>query len=202
MVLVALVIAGVWLALRLTTGGTSAPEPTATTAPVAPPAAVPTNGAFEIALSADERTCDPQKVRITPSIPTDQLAGASVRIDLVVSTTQQGPCTLQPSDADVIAVISANDKPVWDSTLCTTSLVTEPVNLAGGGWATVEPTAWSGRRSGQACGGSEDFAGAGKYTVQIGTLGGEPGEAGFVLDARPKPKPTASPSPSPSPTES
>lgn len=202
MVLVALVIAGVWLALRLTAGDTSAPEPTATAAPVAPQAAVPTNGAFEVALTSDDRTCDPQKVRITPSIPTDQLSGSPVRIDLVVSTTQKGPCTLQPTDADVIAVVSADDKPVWDSTLCTTSLLTESVQLAGGGWATVEPTAWSGRRSGQACGGSEDFAREGRYTVQIGTLGGEPGEAGFDLDARPKPKPSPSPSPTPSPTKS
>lgn len=204
MVLVAIVIAGVWLALRLTAGDSTAPEPTATAAPAAPPAAVPTNGAFEVALTSDDRACDPQKVRITPSIPTDQLAGSPVAIDLVVSTSQKGPCTLQPSDADVIAVISAGDTPVWDSTLCATSLLTEPVQLAGGGWATVAPTAWSGRGSGRACGGGENFAGPGRYAVQIGTLGGEPGEAGFSLDARPKPKlkPKPSPSPTPSPKKS
>ena len=198
MVLVALVIAGVWLALRLTAGDTTAPEPTATTAPVAPPAAVPTNGAFEVALASDDRACDPQKVRITPSVPADQRSGSSVQINLVISSTQKGPCTLQPSDADVIAVISTNDKPVWDSTLCTKSLLTEPVQLAGGGWATIEPTAWSGRGTGRACGGSESFARQGRYTVQIGTLGGEPGEAAFTLDAPPKPKPKPSPSPTPS----
>ena len=80
MILVALVIAGVWLALRLTAGETSAPEPAATTAPAAPPAAVPTDGAFEVTLASDDRACDPQKVRITPSVPADQRSG-SVRAD-------------------------------------------------------------------------------------------------------------------------
>ena len=202
LVLVALVIAGVWLALRLTTGDTSAPDPTATTAPAPPPAAVPTNGAFEVALNSDDRACDPQQVRITPTVPVDQRAGSSVDIALVVSTSQKGPCTLQPSDADVIAVISAGDTPVWDSTRCTTSLLTDPVQLAGGGWATVARTTWSGRRSGGGCGDGEDFVGGGRYTVQLGTLGGEPGEAGFTLGARPEPKPKPSPSATASPKKS
>ncbi len=197
----ALLIAAVWLTLWLINrGGDSASDSPATAAaPQAPPAAVPTDGALEVALASNERACDPQKVRVEPTIPTGQPAGATVRINLVVSSTQQGPCTLKPSDADLIAVISANGTAVWDSTQCTSSLLNRPVQLAGGGWATVASTSWSGRGSGGGCTDGAGFAGAGGYAVQVGTLGGEPGAAKFSLEpgkpqpkaSKPKPKPKA-----------
>lgn len=198
LVLLAMLLAGVWLVLRFT-GGDDAPkpDPAATAAPMPAPAVVPANGALEVALAADSRECDPEKVRITPSIPSDQPSGEAVTIDLVVSSTEKGSCTLKPSDADLIAVISANGNPVFDSTLCTSSLLTEDVQLAGGGWATIAPTTWSGRGSGRSCARTEKFAGPGRYTVQIGTLGGEPGKASFALKNKPKPKPSPSPSASP-----
>jgi hypothetical protein len=199
MVIVAVLIALVWLALRLT-GGDDASEGVSAPAATAPAPVVPANGTFEVALSAADRACDPQAVRVTPTVPTGQRAGASVAINLVLSTTEKAPCTLTPSDADMIAVISAGGDTVWDSTRCTTALMREPAQLAGGGWATVVPTSWSGRSSGRSCDGTESRAGAGRYTVQIGTLGGEPGEFTFDLGAKPKSK--AKPKASPSPTAS
>lgn len=199
LVLLALLLAGVWLVLRFT-GGDDAPKPpAAAAAPKPAPAVVPTNGALEVALAADSRGCDPEKVRITPSIPSDQPSGEAVTIDLVVSSTEKGACTLKPSDADLIAVISANGNPVFDSTVCTSSLLTEDVQLAGGGWATIAPTTWSGRGSGRSCARTETFAGPGRYTVQVGTLGGEPGKSGFALKNTSKSKSKPSPSPSASP---
>ena len=207
LVLVALALAAVWLVLRLTGGDAERTDPSVASAPKPAPAVVPTNGALEVALAADDRSCDPEKVRITPSIPLDQTSGSAVTIDLAVSSTETTPCTLQPADAELIAVISANDTAVFDSTLCTSrsgggSLLTDPVQLAGGGWATIAPTTWSGRGSGRSCGSAENYAGPGRYTVQVGTLGGEPGKATFALEAAPKPKakPTK-PSPSPTPTK-
>jgi hypothetical protein len=102
-----------------------------------------------------------------------------------------------PEDADAIAVISANDTAIWDSTVCKTSLLSQPVEISPQ-WATMTTVQWSGRGSGAQCAASEGYATPGKYTLQIGTLGGEPGKTSFTLDARPAPpKPAPTPDPVP-----
>ena len=63
---------------------------------------------------------------------------------------------------------------------CRSSLLDVPVPLAAG-WSTMVSVQWSGRRSGTGCSSDEPAAGAGTYTVKLGTLGGEPGEAAFSL---------------------
>lgn len=193
--LLAGVIAIVWLVLQVA-GGSDVDEPTAkATATTPAPTTAPTpeakvDGLVDVALVSDAAACDPEKVRITPTVRSGQLTRAAVEIGLVVSSTASKACTLTPADADAIAVISANGTAVWDSTVCKVSPLTDPVAITPG-WSTLATVQWTGRGSGSKCTSKEDFASPGKYTVQIGTLGGEPGKATFDLENRPAPKPTA-----------
>ena len=202
MLVLAALIALVWGVLQLTGGGdepkasptkeTPKPVPTqaATTTPTAPEPKV--NGLVDVALVRAAKPCDPVQVRITPTVRPGQLNAGPVDVGLVISSTAEQACTLTPEDADAIAVISANGTAIWDSTVCKTSLLNAPVAISPG-WATLAAVQWTGRGSGGQCAGNEGFATPGKYTLQIGTLGGEPGKTTFTLDARPappKPKPT------------
>ncbi len=141
-------------------------------------------------LVSATRGCDPEKIRVTPTVSSGQLTQTAVVIGLVVSSTETTACTLTPSAADLLVVISANKVAVWDSTVCKTSLLTAPVAISPG-WATLAQASWSGRGSGSKCSAKEGFATPGKYTIQAGTLGGEPGKTTFTLNPAPKPKPTA-----------
>ncbi len=194
LLILAVVIALGWLGLRLLGGDDTADPSEPEAAPQVVPAVVPTDGTYDASLPTTSKACDPQQVRITPTVPARQRAGAEVTIELVVSSTAEA-CTLEPDDADLIAVINANGGPVWDSTLCPTSLLTDPVPLASG-WSTVVATTWSGRGSGAGCSDDEPFAPAGAYTIKLGTLGGEPGETTFSLASRAEPEPEPEPEPS------
>lgn len=195
LLVLAAAIALAWIALRVTGGGSdepkSAPAP-ATTTRAAPTVAAPVDGTVQVTLASSSRACDPQKIRMTPTVEPDQRVDAPVEIGLVVSSTEKTPCTLQPADADVVAVISANKTPVWDSTVCKASLLNERVSLSPR-WASLVTTTWSGRGSGGSCSSKEGFASPGTYAVQVGTLGGEPGKTTFTLKPKPKPKPAATP---------
>jgi hypothetical protein len=174
---------------------------TASTTPTAAPA--PTQAAqsaVQVALTTSSEPCDPELVRITPTVPADQRARAAVRIELLVSTTATQGCTLDPDESDLVAVISSGDTAVWDSGVCRSALLKDPVALSPG-WSTTVATTWSGRGSGPACSSKEGWASPGKYTLRIGTLGGEPGAARFTL-AQPAPKPKATPSPKPTTSSS
>ena len=210
MLLLALVIAIVWGVLQLTGSDDdpapkAAPKPSATTAkptPSSSPTAAPeprttVDGLVDVSLVSASAKCDPEKVRITPSVRPGQLTRGVIDINLVVSTTQTTACTLQPDDAEAIAVIAANGTPVWDSTVCKTSLLSAPVQLTPQ-WATLAPAQWTGRGSGSNCTSNQAWASPGRYTLEIGTLGGEPGKTSFTLDARPAPVQTTPP-PTPAP---
>lgn len=198
LLLLALVIALAWGVVRLWPGGaetpasvaapgptpSSTPEPSASAPSTeAEPDPEPASQTATVTLAAPSADCDPEQVRITPSVAEGQEAGDDVAIDLVVSTTSSTPCTLKPADAALVAVISAGDTAIWDSDVCSGALLTAPVALSPR-WSTVAPTTWNGRRSGPACSDGEDRAPAGTYTMRVGTLGGEPGTAGFRLEPR------------------
>jgi hypothetical protein len=180
LLIVAVVIAVGWIGMKLVGGDDSTEDSEPSAAPQVVPAVVPTDGTYDASLPTDASACDPEAVRITPSVPVEQQAGGAVQIDLVVSSAGPDPCTLEPDDADLIAVISSGDAVVWDSTRCPTSLLDDPVALAAG-WSSLVSVQWSGRRSGGGCSSSEPAVGAGTYTVKLGTLGGEPGDATFSL---------------------
>lgn len=191
----AAVIAVVWGVLHFVGGGGESPTtPKATaTATVTPtPTVAPVDGVVQVSLSTGTRACDPEKVRITPTVDPGQHTKGPVSIGLVVSSTETTACTLSPADADLVAVISANKTAIWDSTVCKTSLLTDPVAISPG-WAILVDTTWDGRGSGGRCAKREGYATPGTYVIQAGTLGGEPGKATFKITAPPKPKVTATP---------
>lgn len=203
LLLLALVIAIAWGVLQLTNRGDAGgdePEPTVAAPTVsAPPTTTATpepeeklDGLVDVALTTAATACDPEKVRVTPTVREGQLAKGPVDIELVVSSTQAEACTLQPDDAEAIAVISANDTAIWDSTVCKTALLTVPVAISPQ-WATVSAIQWSGRGSGSQCTSNEGWATPGKYSIQIGTLGGEPGKTVFTLGERPAAPKTSAP---------
>lgn len=186
----ALVIALVWIVMQVV-GGDDEPEaktdPTPTaTATTAAPVAPRVNGAVRVSLVSASRACDPEQIRITPTVEPGQQTRGPVAIGLVVSSAEKTACTLTPADADLVAVISANGTAIWDSTLCKSSLLDDPVSISPE-WASLVTATWTGRGSGGSCSPKEGFATPGSYTVQVGTLGGEPGKASFTLEARPKP---------------
>lgn len=184
--MLAVVIGMAWVLVQvggiLTTDPGGARQPESTAAPQAQTSPASADGPVQVALSTATDACDPQKVRVTPTVRPDQTARRAVQVGLVISTTAEQSCTLQPDDADLVAIISANDTPIWDSTLCPLSLLTEPVALSPT-WATFEVTTWTGRVSGSNCSTAQPWAAAGRYTVEVGTLGGEPGKTTFVLEA-------------------
>ncbi len=98
-------------------------------------------------LVSATRACDPEKIRMTPTVEPGQFTKAPVKIGLVVSSTEKTACTLTPADADMVAVISANKTPIWDSTVCKVALLDDPVSISPQ-WATLVTATWSGRGSG------------------------------------------------------
>lgn len=200
----AAVIALVWLGLRFVGGGDDdepKAEPTVkatATATTATPAPATVNGVVRVTLVSASRACDPEKIRMTPTVAAGQFTKAPVKIGLVVSSTEKTACTLTPGDADMVAVISANKTPIWDSTVCKAALLDEPVSISPQ-WASLVTATWSGRGSGGKCSTKEGFASPGTYTVQVGTLGGEPGKTTFELKRKPEPKPSET-TPTPSKT--
>ena len=197
-------IALVWLVLRFVGGDDEPdPKPTAKASPTAtatatPTLAAPVNGVVRVTLVSASRACDPEKIRMTPSVEPGQFTKGPVTIGLVVSSTEKTACTLNPADADMVAVISANKTAIWDSTVCKVSLLDEPVSISPR-WASLATATWTGRGSGSKCSTKEGYASPGTYTVQVGTLGGEPGKATFTLERRPTPAKTT-PTPTRTPT--
>lgn len=188
LLVLAVLILVVWLSLRLWPSGgdekpVSAPAPSATPSPTPEPA--PTDGTTTVSLESGSRKCDPESIRITPSVPDGQETRQPVKIDLTMSSTSRKSCTYTADSDELLVIISAGKTAIWDSTVCKTALLREPVKLSSG-WSTVAPIEWSGRGSGPACSGKEGWATPGGYTIQIGTLGGEPGEARFTLTAPPE----------------
>ena len=98
---------------------------------------------------------------------------AEVAFPLNISGDQEG-CTLDPADADLVAVISSGDTAVWDSAVCRSALLEDPVSLSPG-WSTSVATSWSGRGSGPACSAKEGWANDGS-SAQL-TEGSKPGGA-------------------------
>lgn len=203
LLVLAVLIALVWVGLRVFGGDSpkAEPQPTATATVKATSIPAPTDGVLSVKLTSGTRTCDPEKVRVTPSVKPGQLTKAPVSIGLVVSATEKSACTLTPGAADLLVVISANKVAVWDSTVCKTSLLTAPVAISPG-WSTLAQTTWSGRGSGNKCDAGEGFATPGTYTIQVGTLGGEPGKTTFTLNPAPKPKAAPTPTTTPTPKTS
>lgn len=188
--LLAGVLAIAWAMVSFRPGGSEGPAPTAAPTPTATasPEPAPTVGAQEslpqVTIEAGSASCDPEQVRIVPVVPSGQRAGEAVAVDLLLSTTQEQACTLKPGEADIVAVVRDGDVAVWDSSVCRAPMLESSVGLSPR-WSTLAPSGWDGRGSGAGCSGDEGSVGPGTYTLQIGTLGGEPGRVRFELGAKP-----------------
>lgn len=195
LLVLAVLIALVWVGLRFFGGEdmvdapVATPVATATTATTSAAPATPANGDMRVSLETGTAKCDPEKVRVSPAVKGGQHVREKVKVAMSVSTTEKKPCVVDPKSADLLVVISANKSPVWDSYVCKTALLTKPVEVSPQ-WATVVETTWSGRGSGRNCSPDEGFASPGTYVIKAATLGGEPGQATFRLTTKPKPKPT------------
>lgn len=161
---------------------TTQPTPTPTT-PSSPPTTAPPADQVSVAIETDAALCEPDNVRIVPSVPTGQFAGGPVRMDLMLTALDGAACTFRPSASELLAVVDTERAPIYDSSVCRAAFFDEAVAIPAG-WSTVTSVEWTGRGSGAGCGTSEGFAPPGTYTLKIGTYGGEPGEVTFKLARR------------------
>jgi hypothetical protein len=171
---------------------TPAPKPKPTT----PKPTVPAEGSTtKVALAKASHACDSGDVSMVPAITSPQHTKQPVMVDVSLTTSAKKPCVFTPKGADPLAVISHDGDTVWDSSVCDRAVVSRPVQLVPG-WATTVRVPWIPRESGDSCKPDEDWVDPGKYTLRVGTLGGEPGRADFTL-VEPPPPPTPTPTPSP-----
>jgi hypothetical protein len=197
LLVLAVVILLVWVGTRLWPDGDGDPAAAAPTATATATRAPATNdGVVNVALTTGSEACDPESIRISPTVRAGQHTHGPVTIALLISSTSTKPCSFTARSSDLLVVISAGKTPVYDSTVCKTSLLSEPVQLTPG-WATSVAATWSGRGSGPRCSSKEGWATPGTYVLKIGTLGGEPGRTSFRLTSPPKPKATPTPSATP-----
>lgn len=190
LLVLALVLLLAWFATRAFGSEAKPDKPAARSTAIptkAPTRVAPVNGEVTVNLATDAKLCDPEKVRVSPSVKSGQYAGDDVDVSMIVSTTQKDACVLDAKKADLLVVISANKKPVWDSSVCKSALLTESVAVSPR-WSTVVATTWTGRGSGRDCSNKQGFASPGSYVIKSATLGGEPGQATFRLVNKPKPK--------------
>lgn len=192
-------------------GDVAEPRPTTTTEPPAADDAEPTepeetddqdteaetesevdpDSIVPVSLVTVTEECEPENLRIQPMVPAGQRAGAPVTLELLVTTLDAQACTFTPSAKDLLVVIEANNRAVYDSAVCREAFLDSPVVLARS-FGTLVRTTWNGRGSGAACNPKEGFAPGGSYTLNVGTYGGEPGTTDFSLKKAAK-KETAEP---------
>lgn len=201
-------ILAAWVVVQLWPSGTDEGNPTSTATvtalpptptPSAPASSAPPPGVTTpVTLPVGTAACKARDVTIRPSIVSPQPAQQPVLIDVAVSTSSRKPCTFTPKALDPLAVITHDDDTVWDSSICETAIVAEPIQLVPG-WAMTIQIPWNPIGSGESCSPDEPWLDPGDYTLRVGTLGGEPGRADFTL-SEPPPPPTPEPTPAPTDT--
>jgi len=190
---------------------TATPTVTKVPTPTPPKPTVPPGITTRVALAGGSAACKARDVAISPSVTSPQFARRPVFVDVAITTSARKPCVFTPKPLDPLAVITRDDDTVWDSSICEKAIVSRPVRLVPG-WATTVRVPWIPRESGDGCKADEDWLKPDKYTLRVGTLGGEPGRADFKLVEPPPPPPpptptsTASvtpvkPAPTPTPTK-
>lgn len=212
LLILAAVILLVWITVQLwpkdgdgKPAATPSPNPTAGTpsAPTpAPPTTPPEQSTKSVTLTGGAKACDSQKVQMSAFVADGQQAQQAVNVDLTIGTTAKRSCLFKPKTYDPLAIVSRDGKRVWDSSVCKAPVASTALELVPG-WSTVVRIPWMPRKSGKACEGTEAWLPPGDYTLEVGTLGGEPGKAAFELAAPPPAAtvtpPTTAPSSSPTP---
>lgn len=182
-VLAALVWGSIVLVRWLTSDDEPVPAPASSSA--SPSVADSPAASTTVTVPTSSTACAPESVWIRPTVPGRQSEREEVTIHFGVLLMGTEPCTLTLEPDDVLAVIQRDGSPVWDAAVCRTAVLTEPVTLSPG-WITSIEGSWSGRTSGARCADDESWAPAGRYTLRIATLGGEPGTTNFTLEPKPE----------------
>lgn len=179
------------------------PTPSPVSESPEPEPAVVAGEPVPVGLVTAETACEPENVRTVAMVPTGQKAGGPVQVELLLSSIDGTACTFTPAARDFLIVVEANEKPVYDSTVCKAPVLNSPVVIAQG-YGTLVRATWSGRGSGRDCNPKEGFVKGGKFVLKVSAFGGEPDQTKFTLASAPKPspKPSASPSASSSPKPS
>lgn len=178
-----------------TSSAPSEDSPGDTTEPAEPAApAIEPGQQVPLSLKTSATACEPENIRTVAMVPEGQQAGGPVNVELLIGSLDSTACTFTPAKKDLLVVIEANDKAVYDSTVCKASFLASPVVIAEG-FGTLVRTTWSGRGSGKACSPAEGFVNGGKFTLKVSAFGGEPDQTEFSLAAAPKPTPTPTPTP-------
>lgn len=205
LLLLAALILLAWVVVQLwPTGDDTTPtavpsiEPSVTpSAPATPTPAAPTpapeQSTISVTLTGGGKACDSEKVRMSAHVADGQQAQQPVNVDLTISTTGKRPCVFRPRTYDPLAIVSRDGKRLWDSSVCKAPVASASLELVPD-WSTVVRIPWTPRKSGKSCDGTEAWLPPGRYTLEIGTLGGEPGKAMFELAA---PPPVVPPTPVP-----
>jgi hypothetical protein len=145
-------------------------------------------------------TCLASEVVVTPDVEdTDAFGAVPLRVGLSANGDQ--PCTFEFGPNTVALRVTSGDDLIWETLSCPSALEEQSV-VVRPAWLTYVEVDWTGRRAGEGCGDTGDFAEPGYYWAEAAALGGEPQRSQFELDTPPKPEPTEKPSETPTDGES
>ncbi|HWL96505.1 MAG TPA: hypothetical protein VNP20_04115 [Nocardioidaceae bacterium] len=151
-------------------------------------------------LAQPAGACEASEVVVTPDVEdTDAFAGVPLRVGLSANGDQA--CTFAFGPDTVALRVTSGDDLIWESLTCESALEEQSV-VVRPAWLTYVEVDWSGRRAGEGCGETGDFAEPGYYWAEAASLGGEPQRSQFELETPPKPEPTEKPSEKPTEGES
>jgi hypothetical protein len=144
--------------------------------------------------------CQASEVVVTPDVEdTDAFGAVPLRVGL--SANGDRACTFSFGPETVALRVTSGDDLIWETLSCKSALQEQSV-VVRPAWITYVEVEWSGRRAGEGCGDTGDFAQPGYYWAEAAALGGEPQRSQFELEAPPKPEPTKKPSEKPTDDES
>lgn len=139
--------------------------------------------------------CVASEVVVTPDVEdTDAFGAVPLRVGLSSSGDQA--CTFEFGPDTVALRVTSGDDLIWETLSCKSALEEQSV-VVRPAWLTYVEVDWTGRRAGEGCGDTGDFAQPGYYWAEAAALGGEPQRSQFELDKPPKPEPTEKPSEKP-----
>jgi hypothetical protein len=139
--------------------------------------------------------CLASEVVVTPDVEdTDAFDAAPLRVGLSANGDQ--PCTFKFGPDTVALRVTSGDDLIWETQDCETALEEQSV-VVRPAWLTYVEVDWSGRRAGQGCDDSGEFAQPGYYWAEAAALGGEPRRSQFELKTPPEPEPAEKPSEKP-----
>lgn len=174
--------AAISAAPRVTGGATTSAASGATAPTAAPTPAAPTS----TAPAMPDGPCNPDDVRVAPSVAKGAAAGRDVAITLSLTTLARPACTWTVGATTTAVTVADADGPVWTTSQCARAFPAQAVVVR-----RDQPTAvtlvWNARRSDAGCSRRTTWVLPGDFEVAAAPLGGEPSSSAFTL-AKPAPR--------------